>query len=320
MLDIDEINELEKQTIDRLNFYQAKLSAVTDLLPHEREALHSQIKRDIAQIKKWRFRMRQTINKLNEPLDEVETCLRELEALERRPLRILKAPPNALIDYEERKSRHFTQGITFYKLFWVFLLGCFAGVVIETIWCFIRYGRIESRTALVWGPLNPVYGLGALVLTVALYKYRNRSKLYSFIGGMIAGSAVEYFCSWIQETIFGSTSWDYSAKPFNLNGRICLEYSIFWGILGILWIKALYPRMVQLILKIPNKHGKTITWCLFVFVAINGLVSAAAVYRWAERNSGVPASNIVEQIIDDRFSDARMESLYPTLIFADKGT
>lgn len=318
LLNLDQINELEQQTLDRLSFYQTKLSEETDLQPFEREALHSQIKRDITHIKKWRFRMRQAVNKLSEPLDEVETSLREIEMRERRVLRKIKAPPNTIIDYEERKSRHFTQGIKFYKLFWVFFLGCFTGVVVETLWCLIRNGRLESRTAMVWGPFNPVYGLGALILTVTLYKYRNRSKFYSFMGGMIAGSAVEYFCSWLQETIFGSTSWDYSAKPFNLNGRICLEYSIFWGILGVLWIKSLYPRMVQLILKIPNKNGKALTWCLFAFIAINGLVSAAAVYRWAERYNGEPAANIIEQFIDDRFNDARMESLYPTLEFSKK--
>ncbi len=318
LLDLNEINKIEQQTLDRLSFYQSKLSAESDLMPYEREALHEQIKRDIAHIKKWRFRVRQAINKLSEPLDEVETSLREIEARERRYLRLLKAPPNAYIDYEEQKSRHFTQGITFYKLFWVFFLGCISGVIVETLWCLVRYGRLESRSAFVWGPFNPVYGLGALVLTVALYKYRNRSKLYSFLGGLIAGSMVEYFCSWLQETVFGSTSWDYSSKPFNINGRICLEYSIFWGILGVLWIKAIYPRMVQLILKIPNKYGKALTWCLFAFMAINGLVSAAAVYRWEERYSGEPPSNFIEEILDDRFGDARMQQLYPTLVFSGK--
>lgn len=319
LLDINEVGEIERQTLDRLSFYTTKLSAESDLLPYEREALHSQIKRDTAQIKKWRFRMRQTLNKLGEPVDEVETILREMEALERRPLGALKAPPNSLIDYEERRSRHFTQGITFYKLFWVFFLGCFTGVAVETLWCFIQYGRIENRAGVVWGPFNPVYGLGAFVLTVALYKYRNRSKLYSFIGGMLAGSAVEYLCSWLQETVFGSTSWDYSAYPFNLNGRICLQYSVFWGLLGVLWIKSLYPRIVQLILKIPNRHGKALTWVLFAFISINMLVSAAAVYRWSERDARIPASNAVERLLDDRFGDNRMRSIYPTLEFGETG-
>ena len=67
---------------------------------------------------------------------------------------------------------------------------------------------------------------------------------------------IEYLCSFFQEMLFGSTSWDYSNIPFNLNGRICLLYSVFWGILGILWIKEIYPRMAVWILKIPNKVGK----------------------------------------------------------------
>jgi Predicted membrane protein len=319
LLNLDDIDDFEKLTQDRLNFYTVKLSQEEDLSPFERAALHAQIKRDTTHIKKWRFRMRQAINKLSEPLDEVETRLRELESLERRHLRLLKAPPNTLIDYEEQKSRHFTQGITFYKLFWVLFLGCFTGVVVETLWCFIKEGRIESRAGLVWGPFNLVYGLGALVLTLALYRYRNRSKLYSFIGGAIAGSAVEYLCSWLQETVFGSTSWDYSTKPFNLNGRICLEYAVFWGILGVLWIKSIYPRMAQIIMKIPNKRGKALTWILFAFIVLDAAVSGVAVYRWSERSADIPASNIIEKVLDDRFGDTRMEGIYPTLKFGNIG-
>ena len=255
-LNLDEISQFERLTQDRLNFYAVKLSEEGDLSRFERAALHAQIKRDTAHIKKWRARMRMALSKLGEPLDEVETRLRELESLERRHLKLLKAPPNTLIDYEELKTRHFTQGITFYKLFWVFFLGCFTGVAVETLWCLVKNGHIESRAGLVYGPFNLIYGFGALALTLVLYRYRNRSKLYSFIGGAAVGSAVEYACSWLQETVFGSTSWDYSGKPFNLHGRICLEYAVFWGLLGVLWIKSLYPRMAQLILKIPNKRGR----------------------------------------------------------------
>ncbi|MBQ8333199.1 MAG: hypothetical protein IJX93_05440, partial [Clostridia bacterium] len=56
----------------------------------------------------------------------------------------------------------FAHGLNFYKLFWVFTIGCFIGVVIETFWCLLRYRKLESRKGLVWGPFNLVYGFGAL--------------------------------------------------------------------------------------------------------------------------------------------------------------
>ena len=67
--------------------------------------------------------------------------------------------------------------------------------------------------------------------------------------------------------------------PLNINGRICFVYSLFWGALGILWIKDLYPRMAKYILKIPNRAGKILTWALTAFLIVNAIVSCVAVGR-----------------------------------------
>ena len=135
------------------------------------------------------------------------------------------------------------------------------------------------------------------------------------IGGFITGSVVEYLCSYFQEMLFGSTSWDYSRIPFNLNGRICLLYSIFWGFLGILWIKSVYPRLATYTLKIPNSIGKTIVWILLVFMLFNSIVSGLAVFRWSQRIEGKPAANAIERLMDERFPDERLEKIYPNLVF-----
>lgn len=107
----------------------------------------------------------------------------------------LKAPANSVIDLEETRSDHFAAGMNLYKLLLVCFIGCFGGVVIELAWCLLTNGYLQSRSGLVYGPFNMVYGAGALVLTVALYRYRNRGKWLSFLGGFLVGSALEYFCS-----------------------------------------------------------------------------------------------------------------------------
>ena len=172
---------------------------------------------------------------------------------------------------------------------------------------------------MVYGPFNLLYGVGAVCLTLALYRYRNRSWLISFFGGMIVGSVVEYLCSWGQEMLIGSRSWDYSSMPFNINGRICLLYSIFWGVLGVLWIKNIYPRMAQVILKIPNHVGKIATWCVVGFLILDSLVSVVAVGRWAARVHGQEASNSFQEWVDERFPDERMEKIFPSMSFETVG-
>lgn len=257
--------------------------------------------------------------KTHDQSDEIRTRIKEAEKHERKSKKRFRIAPvkptNAEIDYEEKITHHFAAGVTFNKLFWVFFIGCFGGVVIETLWCLITRGHYESRVGLIYGPFNLVYGFGALVLTYSLYKYRNRSGIYSFFGGFISGSIVEYLCSFFQELAFGSTSWDYSSMPYNLNGRICLEYSIFWGILGVLWIKTIYPIMATWILKIPNKIGKTLTSLLFAFMIFNSFMSGSTVYRWYERTQGKEASNIFETYIDKHYPDTRMKKIYANLEF-----
>ena len=181
-----------------------------------------------------------------------------------------------------------------------------------------QHGPIESRRGLVYGPFNLLYGAGAVFLTLALYKYRNKGRIWSFLGGFVVGSALEYACSWGQEALLGSRSWDYSQLPLNLNGRICFTYSVFWGILGIVWIKDLYPRMAKWILKIPNKIGKPLTWALTAFLIFNAIVSCVTVYRWSERRQDVPPSNSFWEFVDERFPNQRMERIFANMSFGDE--
>lgn len=273
------------------------------------------VEAEIRNFKQADQNLRHAQHKVADMADELEARYKDVRTSINGKLINKNVPTNAYIDLEEKRTRHFAQGLNAYKLFLIYYIGCFAGVVVETLWCFIKNGYIESRTALVFAPLNPVYGLGALGLTVALYRYRNRSSLFSIVGGFLVGSVVEYLCSFAQEMVFGSTSWDYSHMPFNLNGRICLQYSMYWGILGLLWIKNLYPRMARWILRIPNSIGKTLCWVLLALNIFDTGISLMAVGRWSMRISGQEANTLVSRWFDEHFPDERMERIYANLEF-----
>ena len=287
----------------------------------QKAAFYAEIRDELVLLRKRRDLMAKKLQAFNELIDEVETRLKETEQYDRRKkkkVRILPpAPTNAQIDYREKQEAHFAQGMTFYKLFWVFFIGCFAGVVLETIYCLIQRGHYESRVGLIYGPFNLVYGIGALCLSGALYQFRNRGRVFSFVGGFVVGSVVEYACSWFQEVCFGSTSWDYSNMPYNLNGRICLLYSIFWGILGIFWIKDIYPRMAKWILKIPNKVGKPMTWVLLVFMVFNSVMTLFTSLRWTARREGVEPRNAFEAYLDEHYPDERMQKIFANAEFTE---
>lgn len=287
----------------------------------QKAAFYAEIRDELVLLRKRRDLMAKKLQAFNELIDEVETRLKETEQYDRRKkkkVRILPpAPTNAQIDYREKQEAHFAQGMTFYKLFWVFFIGCFAGVVLETIYCLIQRGHYESRVGLIYGPFNLVYGISALCLSGALYQFRNRGRVFSFVGGFVVGSVVEYACSWFQEVCFGSTSWDYSNMPYNLNGRICLLYSIFWGILGIFWIKDIYPRMAKWILKIPNKVGKPLTWVLLVFMVFNSVMTLFTSLRWTARREGIEPRNAFEAYLDEHYPDERMQKIFANAEFTE---
>jgi len=301
-----------------LEEYYLRIAEYGELDEKSRDELEDEVAYEAALLEAAADFLGNALRKVSAARDELETRLRDVQRSLRDTRLISPAPANSVIDLREERLDHFAQGMNFYKIFLVCFIGSFAGVVIELLWCFATRGYIESRSGLVYGPFNLLYGFGAVMLMLALYKYRNRSGVLSFIGGFIVGSFTEYVCSWGQEAVFGSRSWDYSGMPMNLNGRICLLYSIFWGILGYLWIKNIYPRMASLILKIPNKWGKTAVWILLVFMVFNAAVTTASVGRWSERIDGEAPSNSLEELLDRRFPDERMERIFANMEFGQR--
>ncbi len=277
--------------------------------------LNTEIQEQIELLKQVNSNLKQAHQRTMSMEDELSARYNDMQKSRNRKWYLPNPPANGTIDLEERQPDYFAQGINAYKLLLVCFIGSFAGVVVESLWCLLRHGYIESRAGLVYGPFNLLYGVGAVALTWALYRFRNRGPWLSFLGSMFVGSVVEYLCSWGQEALFGSRSWDYSAMPFNLNGRICLLYACFWGVLGVLWIKDIYPRMAKLILKLPNKIGKIATWCVTIFLIFNAAMSLLSVQRWSDRIHDIPPSNPFWEMIDSCFPDERMERIYANMEF-----
>ena len=311
----DEILDMQSRETERFGLMYERLANQDTMTKEEQEALESEVNGEVEVLEKASSKLKKAQRWSSEQADELKTRLKEGKASESKRRILRRAPANSVIDYKETKTNNFAAGINFYKIALICISGSFAGVVVELLWCLVRNGYLESRAGLVYGPFNLLYGVGAVALTLILYRYRNRSSAFSFFGGIVIGSAVEYLLSWGQETLFGSTSWDYSELPFNINGRICLLYSVFWGILGVLWIKSIYPRVAKIILKIPDKAGKIITWALTVFMIFNAVMSLLSVWRWSERVHNVPATTIADEFFDKRFPDSRMERIFANMEF-----
>ena len=197
-----------------------------------------------------------------------------------------------------------------YDLFYIFIITSVCGYFIELIWTFLTKGIFINHSAVVIGPFNFAYGICGIVLTLLLYRFKDESYLKIFILSFIGGSILEYIMSWGMELVLGFTAWDYSDKFLNINGRICLSFSIFWGLLGILWIKILYPPIEKLLERIPPNIYKTVAICLFIFIILDILLTISCVNRARVADQGIPPNNSYESFLDNTFNSKYLKNMF----------
>ena len=155
----------------------------------------------------------------------------------------------------------------FYNLFYIFIISSVLGYIIEFLWTFFVHGMLINHSAVVIGPFNFAYGICAIMLTILLYKYKNDNYFKIFVLSFVGGSILEYIMSFGMELVLEFTAWDYSNYFLNINGRICFLYSLFWGLLGVLWIKLI----------ITNKNSDFLTTdCLTNFSCLTIVISPIA--------------------------------------------
>ncbi len=231
--------------------------------------------------------------------------------------RLEKAYPNIEEEPKAEENYIFAKGICVDKLIWVFLVSALLGDVIETIYCRAVGGEWMSRSSVLYGPFSIVWGIGAVVLTVVLSKFAEKPDRYIFLVGALIGGVYEYGCSLFTEIFLGTVFWDYSWMPFNIGGRTNLLYMGFWGILSVVWIKLIYPKMSAGIEKLPALQGKVLTWILIVFMTCNALISAMAMVRYTQRQEGIQAENVIETFLDVNYEDALIEKVWPNMVITE---
>lgn len=235
---------------------------------------------------------------------------------------------------KKEKKKLTILGINLWEILAYFIIYSIAGYFIETGFALVRYGVLESRQSFLYGPFCSIYGIGAVVMIIFL-QYFKKNWATLFTGGFIIGSITEYLVSLIGELILHVKWWDYSNMPFNLNGRICFAYSVFWGALGIILMRGIHPRvrnfMAYILKKSSAKFTKTAIVVITLFMIFDCIISGFAINLFtirmvAENDLNVKNKEIIYQINDKVnknelsiklittfFSDKKMIKTYPNL-------
>ena len=138
---------------------------------------------------------------------------------------------------------------------WViyFVIYSFIGWLCEVVYCSVLSRKMVKRGFLA-GPYCPIYGLGAVTLIIFLTPLAKSvvSMPIFFAFAVVFTSALEYFTSWLLETMFGMKLWDYSNRRFNINGRVCLFNSTLFGIMGIVLMYLIHPHIIDIVSKFSH--------------------------------------------------------------------
>ena len=243
----------------------------------------------------------------------------------------------SLKKHKIRKKKKFTIfGFSIIRLLAYFVIYSVIGFVIETLFGLVTKGVIESRKSFLYGPFCAIYGVGAVVMIIGLQKFK-KNNYTLFWGGFLIGSLVEYVISWIGEIVFHAKWWDYSDIPFNLNGRICVWFSLFWGILAIYLMTHIHPKIDHFLDKFSPRIVTIITVTFVIIMFLDWCVSSFALKMFLTRlvnnyNLELQEISTVQQekytklyenekikpIIDTFFSDEIMLKTFPNLKVTSK--
>lgn len=156
--------------------------------------------------------------------------------------------------------------------FLLFISYAFLGWCMEVTCKFIQYKKFINRGFLI-GPYCPIYGWGALAITILLKRYME-DPLVLFVMSTIICSIIEYLTSYFMEKKYHARWWDYSNKKFNINGRICLETLIPFGILGVAIMYGTNPILFKLYNQIPQLVINILTAILFIGFIVDNIISS----------------------------------------------
>lgn len=259
----------------------------------------------------------------------VDPTLRQERELQRRLQEMLDrdAAAEGMLGRDETGEGYIK--LNYFNLFWVFFVCSVLGLILEEVWHMVVVdpGVYQDRAGMLFGPFSPIYGFGAVLMTMALNRFYKKNPLIIFLVSALIGGAFEVFVGWFMQTSFGVVSWSYShIRLFGMpdpiavltGGRTCTPFACMWGLGGLIWIKVLLPRLLKLINMIPWKRRYSATVILTAVMLIDGVMTLQSLDYWYQRVNGTVQNIPVAQFYDKHFDNEYMENRFQSMTMSPK--
>ena len=172
--------------------------------------------------------------------------------------------------------------LNFYTLSVIYLVYSFLGWVGETVVATIK-GRQFTNRGMASGPFCFVYGTAGVLLAVGLADLRT-NWLALFAGSFLIATVVEWVTAKFLERVHHRRWWDYSGKKFNLDGYVCLQYSVLWGVLGAVSVRWGNDLLLRLCAVFPPLLFHIAVWVSMSIAALDQISAAVVVERYAAKH------------------------------------
>lgn len=202
----------------------------------------------------------------------------------------------------------------FYQYLIIFLVASVLGLVIETVYTLITFGIFESRVGLVWGPFSPLYGVGAVLLTVVLWPLRKRPAWQLFLYSAFLGGILEQTAGWSMEHFAHLQSWTYLGLPDHITQWVAWRFLVMWGVLGVVWCRAIMPEMIFRIGEPTTRRQRVLVGLLTAFISLDIVMTVACFWRAGQRSEGIPPRNAFETYVDKHFDDDFMARKFENMV------
>lgn len=212
--------------------------------------------------------------------------------------------------------------MTYYEIAGYFIIYSFIGWCIEVVYHALRFGRVCNRGFLN-GPVCPVYGFGVILVfgTVSLLAllFSDTGNVMSiplpilYLAGMILTTFTEFMGGFLLDKFFHARWWDYRNQKYNLNGYICLRFSLIWGVGIVLIVRYLHPILIRdSIALIPEKYGWWILLLMYLLYILDIVVSALTMIKLNEKLAELEELRRSMRVVSNTLSYVLAEGTFVT--------
>lgn len=212
----------------------------------------------------------------------------------------------------------------FHKYLWYLIIFSILGLILECVINFIKAKTTDTPFLATTGPFCIFYGIGAILTILCLQQYKGKN-IKLFIIGCILMSAIQYALSFILETIVGARLWNYTWSKFSINGRVCLEYAILWGIITVILIEVLKDFVDKIINLMKGKVSKIVDIILTMLIVVLIMFTIWSAKTYATRaketlagQNYISNNTDIEIFQNTVFTNERMEKIFPKLRVNDE--